>query len=148
MTTVVYRDGFIAGDTGVSIGGVSSGFMSKVARNCAGDLAGVSGHALSGQRFLEWFAGGERGDLPPAIETTDLLDRWIVIRRRTPSQITIIETEGRLTLTAPYYALGSGREVALGALFMGATAELAVHAALEHNAESFGEVEVLDAAGS
>jgi 20S proteasome alpha/beta subunit len=138
MTTIAYRDGVIAADTGMTVGGSRLGRIVKIARNESGALAGAAGSAGYNAKFLDWFRGGAVGDPPEARETERSFDRGVVFHA--DGVIDIYEPTGVFHATAPYFAFGSGRPEALGALFMGATAEQAVRAAIEHDEATFGEV--------
>jgi ATP-dependent HslUV protease subunit HslV len=141
MTTIVYRDGELAADTGMTAGGSMVGHVTKIGRNAKGDLAGAAGDASYNFAFIAWFVVGEQGSAPEAKEDDKAFDRGVIFRR--DGRIEVFEPRGRFECSAPYYALGSGRPEALGALFMGATAEQAVRAAMAHDANTFGDVDVL-----
>lgn len=142
MTTVAYRDGCIAADTSCAQGGTHNGRMMKIARNENGDLAGVCGHAAFGYQFLEWFKDKEEGKVPQAKGSNDGTDRAIVIRAAT-GLIEIWEDSGHFVITAEYYAMGSGRDIAYGAMYWDATAAEAVAAALKHDESTSGDVMVI-----
>ena len=48
-------------------------------------------------------------------------------------RLTIYEPGGWCDATPPYYAIGTGKDAALGAMFAGASAEEAVRAAVAHD---------------
>jgi hypothetical protein len=145
MTTIAYRDGVIASDTGMTVAGVKIGTVRKIARNQKGDLCGGAGSATFVSEFLHWFKNGERGAPPDAVSTDELLDRAVIILYDDPKTIIIHEPGGVHTFTANYYALGTGKEVALGVMWLGGTAGQAVQAGLVHDASTWGTVEVLEA---
>jgi hypothetical protein len=145
MTTIAYRDGVIAADTGMTMAGVKIGTVTKIARNQKGDLCGGAGSATFVHEFLHWFKNGEHGSPPDAVRTDELLDRSIIIIRDDPKTIIIYEPGGLSHCTANYYALGTGKELALGVMFIGGTAEQAVQAGMAHDASTWGTVEVLEA---
>lgn len=141
MTTIAYRDGVIAADTGLTLGSSRTiCTVTKIARNSKGDLVGVCGGATFGGQFLTWFVNGEELSKRPSFEKDE--DRTIVIRRN--GEIEIHEVGGFYPIPkAPYFAIGAGRHEALGAMFVGADAETAVRAAMAHDPSTFGEVMVL-----
>lgn len=145
MTTIAYRDGAIAADTSTCAGGSMVGRVVKIARNATGDLAGAAGDAWYCRAFLAWFEGGEKGSVPEGKSEHDGFDRGCIFRR--DGSIEVYEPRGMFTMTAPYYALGSGKAEALGAMFAGADAEIAVRAAVEHDPHTGGDVVVLRADG-
>lgn len=150
MTTVAYRAGIIAADTGVTIAEVRVGTVSKIARNTHGDLCGVAGTASFAFAFRKWFIAGEKkNDEPEPRKTEEHLDRAFIIRRDQPLSVVILEDGGwhEISLQEPhaYFAVGSGKEIAMGAMFRNATAFEAVTACLYHDALTMGEIETLEA---
>lgn len=143
MTTIAYRDGVLAADTSMTVSGVMVGRMVKIVRRADGDMAGGAGDAAMVGTFNEWFLAGESGTRPELKEGDNWIDRSVIFRRS--GAIDIFEPRGRFTCTAPYYAVGSGKEAALGAMFAGADAETAVRAAMEHDPHTKGDVTVLRA---
>ena len=143
MTIIVYRNGIITADSGVTSGDNTFAFTTKIARNQAGDLAGVSGDAGAAHGFLEWFKAGEKGDHPKLrdIQSERVYDKAVIIRADGPWEI--YEPPGKHVVRGPYYAFGSGKPEALGALWMGATAEQAVAAAISLDTGCWGQIEVL-----
>lgn len=141
MTTIVYRDGVLAADTLACAGDNKIGSVIKITRNSNGDMAGAAGLASYNYAFLRWFSSMESGDPPKATRDNDNYDRGVIFRRT--GQIVVFEPDGKHELSAPYYALGSGRPEALGALYAGASAELAVRAAIAHDRGTGGDVTIL-----
>lgn len=119
------------------------GSAQKIVRRADGDMAGSAGDAAYNAAFSKWFLGRERGKPPEAKEGDNWIDRGVIFRRT--GRIEIFEPRGRFDCTAPYYALGSGKEAALGAMFAGGDPETAVRAAIEHDPHTGGGVTVLRA---
>lgn len=118
MTTIIYRDGVMAGDTAVFDRGTYCGETRKVFRNEAGALLGVCGCMSALAQLRDWFMAGADGD-PPELKDQDsegLLIRpdgvaeWIGAGRK------------RIEMAGAYFAIGSGFHVAMGALAAGAPA--------------------------
>ncbi|HEX5321493.1 MAG TPA: hypothetical protein VFW46_20215 [Stellaceae bacterium] len=125
MTTIVYRDGIIAADTGVHAGHDwrKPDLYHKIARLQDGSLfagAGDTGAFTKLQRWLD----GSREDERPSIDDNDV----IVVDRAT-GVVTYYTGAGAREVEAPFIAIGSGMPPALGALHHGATAEEAVRIA-------------------
>lgn len=141
MTTIAYRNGIIAADTGLTRGSLRNSFVSKIAKNKDGALAGACGSAWWIAAFLKWFMdGGEMLHNPDeGCDTAIIIDR----RRR----MTLYESEKSKTwsyeVRGPYHALGSGCMVAFGALHSGAHPVDAVKAAIAHDESTYGRVESL-----
>lgn len=142
MTTIAYRRGVIAADTGMCIADARTGQTRKIARSTKG-LAGGAGTAAYVFKFLKWFEAGERGKPPEATSDEHSIDRSMVIRPGKPEVIECYEPEGMFLIDAEYYALGIGRDVALGAFFMQADPLDAVRASMLHNTETWGELQWL-----
>jgi ATP-dependent HslUV protease subunit HslV len=140
MTTVAYRDGVLAADTLVISGSSRAGHMSKLLKTRRGALVGISGEVEGTTRFLDWMRSGRRGK-PPATDD-DSGCRGIVVE---PDGSVLFWDGGPALFPkrGAYFALGSGRDVALGALAMGATADAAVRAAMQIDIYTGGDVETL-----
>lgn len=141
MTTIAYRDGVLAADSRATAGDNIIGDIDKIARNVAGDLAGAAGLASYNYAFLEWFRNGEHGEPPKGSKDDGNYDRGAIFRAN--GRIDIYEPSGQHATSGPYYALGSGRPEALGAMFTGADAATAVRAAIAHDINTGGTVTVL-----
>lgn len=143
MTTIAYRDGVLAADTQVNNDGVRVGTVQKVHRRADGHMAAGSGDFSYTQRFIAWFLAGEQGDPPLPCRDGDQRDEGQGFIFRPSGEIVCFEGSGPNTLTAPYWAQGSGRDFALGAMAHGAAAEEAVRAAMRHDVWTGGEITVL-----
>lgn len=143
MTTIAYRNGVLAADTGMTVGNTVVGNTVKIVRRDDGCMAGAAGFAGYAGSFLRWFMAGQIGDPPEAKSEDNVLDRGVIFRP--DGAMLVFEPEGMFEMTAPYYAFGCGRCEALGAMFAGADAEAAVRAAIAHDAHTSGDVTVLRA---
>lgn len=141
MTTIAYRSGVMAADTGMSSGGGRVGFTQKIARTLDGHLVAAAGSAAYAHAFKQWALGGEVGDPPKAKSDGNYCDRGLIVRAT--GQIEVYEEGGMFPVEASYVAMGSGAAEARGAMFCGATAEQAVRAAIEHDDGTFGDITVL-----
>lgn len=138
MTTIAYRKGVLAADTGLTSGGGRNGRVFKIARRSDGKLAGACGTAVYMAAFLKWFVA--YGDEPPEAKSDQhSIDKGVVISR--DGVVTVYEPGGSFTIDdLEYFAMGSGRPEALGAMFAGADAETAVFAAMAHDEGTYGDV--------
>lgn len=146
MTTIAYRDGVLAADSAVSVNDLLSASMRKIVCRADGDMAGAAGHAAYCCRFLEWFSSGETVEAPKATRGDYYVDRGVIFRRN--GDIKIYEELGRSIVRAPYFAIGSGSHLAIGAMHAGASAPEAVRAAIAHDPYSGGDIVVLSRASS
>jgi len=141
MTTIAYKDGVLAADTLCVNGHIRSGFATKIVRGPRGELAGSAGSAGFNRAFNAWVTAGMEGEPPKAAETDDIRDYGFVVLPN--GEIEQHEPEGVNRLRADIFAVGSGRNVAQGAMKAGATAEEAVRIAIDLDCYSGGEVTVL-----
>ncbi|MFA5567960.1 MAG: hypothetical protein WC972_04855 [Trueperaceae bacterium] len=143
MTTIAYRDGVLAADTQVNNGSARVGTVQKVHRRADGHMAAGTGDFSYTQRFIAWFLGGEAGEPPLPKRGDDGNDEGQGFIFRPDGRIVCFEGTGPNELTAPYWAQGSGRNFALGAMAHGASAEEAVQAAMRHDVWTGGEITVI-----
>ena len=99
-------------------------------------IVGMAGDSQEGLAFLEWFRGGDKpddiGEEFEAIVLTPLGKILWYGRKLIPEKV-----------TSPYYSIGSGSHVAIGALAMGASPKEAVTIAAKWTHESCLPVKVL-----
>lgn len=134
MTTVAYRDGVLAADTLSTCNGLIDDYGAKVWR-VGKVLVGAAGSRAVCLKFRDWVAGGMEGDSPMADDANG-----IVV---SSAAVVCWSEKGPWPVTAPFYSLGSGYQVALGAMEMGATAEQAVSAARKWDLGTGGEITTL-----
>lgn len=144
MTTIAYRDGILAADTGVTAGRSRLGNVAKIARREDGALAAVCGGAAFGFAFLTWFRDRSLSPAAPPPELKEDKDSMDAAAIFYPDgSIELFEPQGRFPVEAPYFARGSGRPEALGAMHHGASAEEAIRAAMAHDDSTWGDVMLL-----
>lgn len=139
MTTIAYRDGVLAADTLTTRGATAIVGVTKVAKGGT-RMGGACGGAGFCSEWLAWIRE-ERPEPPEAKCVDDCNDVGMVVHA--DGRLEIYEPSGAYTIETPYYAFGSGRDQALGAMFAGADAETAVRAACEHDVYTGGPVTVL-----
>lgn len=140
MTTIAYRDGIMASDSGCWLGDASHGWARKLAIGPDGTLYGGMGDAAEVRAYLAWVDDGCLDNEPTPRRVGDGQSSFSIMRVRPNGPVELTTSEGFESYPAPYFAAGSGAEVAFGALFMGATAEQAIEAAKEHGPGTFGRV--------
>lgn len=135
MTTIAYRDGVMASDTGESSGSVWVGSVDKIIKT-GGLLVGASGCVDACETCLNFFTEGGKvedfkntlsGDFEAVV--TDGKRLW--------------HTENKMKMygiRASFFAMGSGMKIALGAMAMGANAKEAVEVACQFDKNSRGPV--------
>lgn len=152
MTTIAYTGGILAADTGSIAGhGTRRGLVKKIGRNHkTGDLYGACGYAEQCNWFVNFFTGSLHspslltdGYAPGIPATTDELKRefsGVVISRETGFVYKVEASLAPYRWVQDHYALGSGCDIALGAMCAGASAERAAQIAVEYDSGSFGPV--------
>lgn len=117
MTTVAVKDGIMAADSMISS---SYGRKTDKIRKVRGSYYGVAGNWDDALKFFEWRSKG--GD-PPQMDDIAALE----IRKTK-----LFYWQGAVVEEIkPPYAIGSGADIAMGAMYFGATAEQAVALACE-----------------
>jgi 20S proteasome alpha/beta subunit len=139
VTTIVYRDGVMAADSLICDGGIRVGTVRKITRSADGGLVSACGNLNEMVRFQDWAARGFPADARPEMRAEDF-------------EAVVAHPDGRIfwydkdllgmEMKQPYYAIGSGFELAMGALWMGASAEQAIRCATELDVHSGGDIQV------
>lgn len=136
MTTIAYRDGALAADSLSTANGLRDGMGVKVWRVGEALVSACGSRSLC-LKFRAWVAGGMEGQSP--FEGTEEGNGIVA----TPARVICFGQHGSWPVDAPFYSLGSGYQIAIGAMEMGATAEQAVSCAIKHDIGSGGEITVL-----
>jgi len=138
MTTIVYRDGVLAADSQCQAEGYCQpGFVTKIWRIRYWLVAGT-GDMDRIEAFRRWVESGMHVAPPEMGETSSgiIIEPGDLVREFGPV--------GEATRNvAPFHAWGTGMPVALGALYMGATAERAVEIAMLVDPGSGGATQAL-----
>ena len=168
MTTIVYRDGVMAGDMRGVWGEWSRASETKVLVDARlGLLVGICGAAsvMTGVRrtLADAPADMSYGDFVsmlhdiasdldhlPADDRSGVL---LALGRFLPGghlarRLAMISRGGVEHIAAPWHAMGGDAAIAVGALAMGATARQAVAVAIRHGVCSGGDVEWVELGGS
>lgn len=143
LTTIAFRDGVMAADSGSRYGDARHNWARKLAIGPDGTLYGVSGDAAQATTFLRWVDGGCTGVQPVAEWTKDDHSSFVVLAVTPGGPVRLITARGEESYDAPYDAIGYDAGVAYGALFQGATAEQALAAAIEHGTGTSGKVQTI-----
>lgn len=142
MTIVVYRNGIIAADKNTVMGNTIYGQTRKIwKRGTDGALVGAGGCSSLAAGFCRWFMGGEQGDRPSLRGEDNNSAGAIVIM----PDGRIIEHDfcGWRYVDSEFVALGSGMDIAYGALEMGASAVEAVRIVCKRDIHCGGGINTL-----
>jgi len=138
LTTIAYKDGVVAADSQRSSGYIRVGETVKIVQNAAGDIAGGCGSDAFCAAFQEWFLGGEQTEMAKPETEEGSSGRGIIFRAN--GWIEELDGDGWSKIIATLYAVGSGRELAMGAMAFGATPEEAIAVAAEYDVYTGGRV--------
>jgi hypothetical protein len=125
VTTIVYKDGVMAGDTAIFDRGTYCGSTAKVFRRKDGALIGIAGRLGELIAYKDWFLNGEHGDRPKFAD--DESEALIV---RPDGTMWWVGQSDICQITAAYACIGTGFKLAVGALEAGATVEEAMWIAM------------------
>jgi hypothetical protein len=139
MTVVAYRDGMLAADRLVCDPyAVRVGYETKIFKR-NGTFYGFVGPRSEIEIYQHWL-------FAPDLKTIPTLNEGISCLCIKPDGIWRFsgKTPCLTKVEAPFAAIGTGAHIALGAMFMGASAEQAVYAAIALDTGCGGPVDVLD----
>lgn len=138
MTTIAYRDGVLAADTAAVAGSAVTGQITKVRAGSVW-LVAVTGNAEDVPRAFRYADAG-----PVSREEIKFSDDCAAILVEVATgRVLQFEGSEMFEVRAPFYARGSGRDFALGAMAVGATAAEAVKIACRYDIYSSEPVEVV-----
>lgn len=141
LTSIAYRNGVLASDSLVTSNGMREGQAQKIHQVGPLLIAGAGASALCDQ-FVTWVRAGMKGDSP--WQGHDCGNSMIVMPDDT---ILIYGEHGPWKSETDFYALGSGEQIALGAMAFGASAEQAIECAIRFDVFSGGPIRTLKRAG-
>ncbi|MCL2714611.1 MAG: hypothetical protein FWD68_08550 [Alphaproteobacteria bacterium] len=142
MTTIAYRDNVLAADGRVTLGDLIVGeACRKITRLADGSLFALCGDDTHEAALIEWLdniADGGAWEPPPKGEEFTAI-------HVEDSGISVYHGDGENFRTYPYTgfaAWGSGADLAIGAMEMGATAAEAVKVACRRNMATGGTIQI------
>lgn len=141
MTVIAYKDGILAADSAFIQCDQMWGTAEKIWRRDDGTLVGGHGSAGFCEAFRAWVMGGEEGEAPRAEKTEDGYSDGLIVRP--DGTIEVHTPDGVIPFAGPFYAMGSGEALALGAMAAGLSAPEAAAVACEFNIYCGGPVTVL-----
>lgn len=139
MTTIAFKDGWLAADTRVSENDIIAGQMTKIVTLPTGEMMAGCGTVSTIHECFDWFLRKPRSaksQLPSLYEDTSII---------------IIDAQGRVAehtasgivakIHAPFLAWGTGKDFALGAMAAGKSAAAAIEIACQFDVYSAAPVE-------
>jgi 20S proteasome alpha/beta subunit len=141
MTIVVWDGSVLAADKQAT----TNDLVRKVTkiRRIRGNLVAVSGDWDRGQEVFDWYESGAEPEKMPAFQKTDDFVGLLVI---TPDKRILKYERSHVPMDfseEDWFCMGSGRDYAYGALYMGATAPIAVMAASAFSSSCGHGVDIL-----
>lgn len=141
MTTVAFDGKTLAADACMIVDGRKYRYSGKIKRLKNGCLVGFAGIVSTGQALMEWLETADDNKKP---ETTEEEDAEAILISPTGNIMFCDRNGGMIWTEDRQAAIGSGGDLALGALLSGATAVQAVQLAIERDPNSGFEVISLD----
>lgn len=139
MTTIVFKDGDLAADTLMTTGNLQSGFWNKIEKTDDGRLIGCCGF-LSQANELKMWLKNPPGKRSTTFKSGDDCRGMEVLPDGTVNQFNSGSVVG-VAMAGPFFAIGSGDQLAMGAMAAGATAEEAIAICIKLDTYTGGEVE-------
>jgi len=143
MTTIAYKDGILASDRRLTYEGkIMSDSTQKIFKLNDGSIAALAGDAAAAFEYIKWLQSDRTSSSP--VDEMHEVDFSIMIIAK-DGTVSFIENGKMEPPHKPekYYALGSGRAAALGAMAFGATAAQAVKFAMRVDSSTGGGVDTL-----
>lgn len=145
MTTWAYRDGILAADTQTTSGNIRAGTVAKI-RRAGPFLIAISGALSLCEAWASWVCSGMDPEREPervfGHGSGNESERAYGTIFLGGEAYVFFEPSGSHICYAPFTADGSGRELAIGAMEMGATAVEAVQVAAKHDIATGGPIQV------
>jgi ATP-dependent HslUV protease subunit HslV len=140
MTTIAIKDGCIAVDSYIGFDGSRCGTAKKLFAVGGGAMAGAGeyGEIL---KIVEWAQSGAQDSKRPELKES------IVVWLQSPTEVVEFDRSGKISYDAPFFAYGSGREFAIGAMAAGASAREAVEIASDWSEGTGGEIQTFKTGG-
>lgn len=132
MTVIAWDGQVLAADKRASNQGLV--FRVTKIRRINRDLVGGSGDLSAVTAMMNWYENGAKLDELPDCQKDK--DRWtpLLVIKSPLKEIMRYEQDGvPFRIEEPFFAIGSGRDLAIGAMAMGASAQKAVEIASQYD---------------
>ena len=137
MTTIAANLKEMAADTRLTWDDESTSPGIKIER-VHSEIIGIAGDVAAGNRYLDWYRAGSKGRKPKVTKDFKAL-------RLNKEGLYLVDHDlVWVKVDAPFYAIGSGAQLAIGALEMGATPKQAVEIAAKHDNYTGGQITTLE----
>lgn len=138
MTTIAYRNGIMAADSGCFNGGLYEGQVDKISILPDIGVLGCCGEYGAILKVVEWLTAGGKPNERPRLSRSSEFAGLLV---KQDGGVVHYQLGLRpLRMAAEFHAIGSGRHIAIGAMAAGASAEDAVRIACHYDQMSMEPV--------
>lgn len=141
ITIVVYKDGVLVSDSLTCKGPQAFGSVRKIVKNKDGVMVGGAGTTAEVNMLLDWYI--DEDEEKPPLQALGLKDFEGIIIEPDGKVYLLDDTIYPFHIKQPCYALGSGADMAYGAMFAGASAEEAVKICIKNSAGCGGKIQKL-----
>ena len=114
------------------------GHVQKIYKCKDGSIAGAAGGSVAGLAFLKWAKAGRKGKFPEAAVAKDETFEGLVLTAK--GEILAFGGPDPEIIMDDTFAIGSGAGYAQAALFVGATLQRAVEAAIHASPKCGGQI--------
>jgi len=142
MTSIAYRSGILAADSGCWVDSVLISRVNKIQRSPNGELATGTGPSFIVEEFKRWCWDGCQGRFQPPPHEPDDGFTGLVIDSKGMAWLYDLHGNSTQCKYEPYLAIGYGQEFMLGAMACGRSAQQAVELACEFVAYAKPPVQV------
>lgn len=138
MTIIAYKNEIIAGDSKASLDDLYFFDFKKTVKSSDGTIGGACGSIYWINNFIDWILSGRKK------HWTDFNERCSALFITTDRQVHCIDSSGimPIIMVNNCISIGSGREIALGAMDAGASAEEAVKITMKRDAYCDGFISI------
>ena len=146
MTTIAYKNGYLAFDGRLVSGGSVVTDSNIKGIKTKDYLIAAAGHAGLCDAFLEWGQNDFKQTLTPKCENSLVAEADFTGIKIDKDGHVVIYDENFFPITVgtiEQYAIGSGGELAMGAMAMGATAKQAIEIAAKYDVNTGGKIGVI-----
>lgn len=137
MTVICFKNGVLASDTQITINGIAAEHWDKVIKTEDGRLIGACGDWPAAVALRDWLVAK---DPEKDLEFMPQMGASALVIMPDGEVLSFTSSLTVCRARAPFYALGSGFQIATGAMAAGATAEEAVVIAMKYDVNSGGEI--------
>ena len=129
MTTIAVKDGIMAADTQANLYGIRSTYNKILGigedKDFPKELVGFTGTLPDVGTLVDWYASGQKEPPKFVLYGQETPDVSLLVLHETG--IKLVSRWGCITeIELPFFAIGSGSDAAMGAMYMGADAVEAV----------------------